>query len=196
MRRLVRGFSLIEVLVGLLIISIGALGMVALQARSLVLSQDSVQRNNAIMLAGDLLELMRSNPDGALSDRLFSTSSKYYKAAGSDFASVALDAADVSCAKLQRGAGGETVAGKDLTCWLQQVQALLPVNATLLKNNFAVCPSQQPPQVGSTAPYNDTNACVTNNASMVMIVIAWQDASSNDQGCHGGICFYILRAEL
>ncbi|SEP42964.1 type IV pilus modification protein PilV [Pseudomonas sp. Snoq117.2] len=59
-----RGFSLIEVLVSLIVICIGVLGMVALQSRSLVQTQDSVLRNNAIMLAGDLIEMMRSNPGG------------------------------------------------------------------------------------------------------------------------------------
>lgn len=188
-----QGFSLIEVLVSLIVICIGVLGMVALQSRSLVQTQDSVLRNNAIMLAGDLIEMMRSNPGGALAGDLFSVTSKYHKDAGSDFASVALESADDSCAKLARGVGGDTVAGKDLTCWLRQVKALLPVTDDLIKANFAVCPSLAPPAVGSTTPYD---ACGTENSSIAMVVLAWQDASSNTQGCAGGICYYVLRAEL
>lgn len=187
------GFSLIEVLVSLIVICIGVLGMAALQSRSLVQSQDSVLRNTAIMLAGDLIEMMRSNPDGALNGDLFSVTSKYYKAAGSDFATTALDSADGSCAKLARGVGGDAIAGKDLTCWLRQVKALLPVTDDLIKANFAVCPSLAAPVVGSTTPYS---ACGSANSSVAMVVLAWQDASGNTQGCAGGICYYVLRAEL
>ncbi len=191
------GFSLIEVLVSLVIICTGVLGLVALQSRSLVLSQDAIQRNNAIMLAGDLLELMRSNPDAALdSGGRFFTDSPYAKPVGEDFTTRALEAADGSCATLDRGEGGETVAGKDLACWLQQVRTLLPVSDAILKANFTVCPTRQPPQVGSAAPYADPNACVSPTASMVMIVIAWQDNTGNSAGCSGGLCFYTLRGEL
>lgn len=191
------GFSLIEVLVSLIIICIGVLGLVALQSRSLVLSQDAIQRNNAIMLAGELLELMRSNPGAALDNKgRFSTASPYAKPAGEDFGTRALEAADGSCATLDRGQGGETIAGKDLTCWLQQVRTLLPVNDAVISANFAVCPTRQPPQIGSTAPYADADACVSPTASMVMIVIAWQDNTGNSAGCSGGLCFYTLRGEL
>ncbi len=191
------GFSLIEVLVSLVIICIGVLGLVALQSRSLVLSQDAIQRNNAIMLAGDLLELMRSNAGAALDSKgRFSTDSPYAKPAGQDFTTLPLDSADGSCATLERGLGGSSIAGKDLTCWLQQVKTLLPVTDALIKANFAVCPTRQPPQVGSTAPYSDADACVSPNASMVMIVIAWQDHTGNSASCSGGLCFYTLRGEL
>lgn len=191
------GFSLIEVLVSLVIICTGVLGLVALQSRSLVLSQDAIQRNNAIMLAGDLLELMRSNTGSALDGKgRFFTDSPYAKPAGGDFTTRALEAADGSCATLNRGQGGEVIAGKDLACWLQQVRALLPVSDAILKANFAVCPTRQPPQVGSAAPYADPSACVSPDASMVMIVIAWQDNTGNSAGCSGGLCFYTLRGEL
>jgi len=190
------GFSLIEVLVSLVIICIGVLGLVALQSRSLVLSQDAIQRNNAIMLASELLELMRSNPSAALGGDTFNTTSPYAKAAGKDFAAVALDAGDGSCATLERSAGGTSLAGKELGCWLQQVRTLLPVSDALIKAHFAVCPARKPPQLGSTAPYNDPDACVSPSASMVMIVIAWQDNTGNTASCSGGVCFYTLRGEL
>lgn len=70
------GFSMIEVLVTLVLISIGVLGMVALQARTIQYTQDAVQRNTAAMLANDLVELMRAMPEG-LAD--------FYNAAGTTF---------------------------------------------------------------------------------------------------------------
>ena len=106
------GFSMIEVLVSLLILCIGILGMAALQTRSIKLTQDSVQLNNATMLAGDLLEMMRSNPGN--NSALFTTSSNYYKPLNSDFQTTPL-ASGESCASLDRSLGGEAVARKDLT---------------------------------------------------------------------------------
>ena len=64
-----KGFSLIEVLVALLLTTIGVLGMVALQGRSIQYTQDSVQRNTAILLSGDLIEIIRAHPK-----ELFNTS--------------------------------------------------------------------------------------------------------------------------
>lgn len=89
-----KGFSLIEVLVALLLTTIGVLGMVALQGRSIQYTQDSVQRNTAIVLAGDLIEIVRAHPK-----ELFNTSppqfpmnsglkdsSIFYKDAGDELA--------------------------------------------------------------------------------------------------------------
>ena len=56
------GFSLIEVMVTLVLTTIGILGMVAMQGRSIQYSQDAVHRNAAVMLTGDLLEIIRTNP--------------------------------------------------------------------------------------------------------------------------------------
>ena len=58
-----KGFSLIEVLVTLLLVTVGLLGVVALQSRGIQFTQDSVQRNSAIELSNQLLELMRANAD-------------------------------------------------------------------------------------------------------------------------------------
>lgn len=57
--RRIRGSSLMEVLVALLIMSTGLLGLVALQARSLRASVEAVQRMQVVMLAQQLLDLMR-----------------------------------------------------------------------------------------------------------------------------------------
>src|SRR5262245_36320021 len=70
------GFSMIEVLISLLLICVGVLGMVALQGRAIPYTQDSQQRNNAAMLASDLMELIRSDAGHINS---------YVKNSGSDF---------------------------------------------------------------------------------------------------------------
>ncbi|RLU00871.1 type IV pilus modification protein PilV [Ketobacter sp.] len=55
------GVGLIEVLVALLILTIGILGMVALQTRALQFSQDSVYTSQALMMAYEMTDRMRAN---------------------------------------------------------------------------------------------------------------------------------------
>jgi type IV pilus assembly protein PilV len=55
------GFTLIEVLVGLLIFSFGILGFVGMQARAMQLSVDAEDRNRAALLASELISGMWTN---------------------------------------------------------------------------------------------------------------------------------------
>lgn len=57
------GFSLIEVLVALMILSIGILGVAGLQATSKRTSYAALQRTTATMLTQDILERIRANAD-------------------------------------------------------------------------------------------------------------------------------------
>lgn len=56
-----RGFSLIEVLVALLVLSIGLLGLAALQTVSLQYNTGSYYRTQAAFLAYDIIDRMRVN---------------------------------------------------------------------------------------------------------------------------------------
>ena len=66
----IRGFSMIEVLVTILLICIGVLGLVALQGRTITYTQDSALRNAAAMLADDLQEMMRADLDKVIANGL------------------------------------------------------------------------------------------------------------------------------
>lgn len=59
------GFSLIEVLVALLVLSIGLLGLAMLQVQGMRFTADSYQRSQATILAYDLMDRMRANKVGA-----------------------------------------------------------------------------------------------------------------------------------
>lgn len=61
------GFTLLEVLVALLIVSIGLLGLAALMSTSLKNNQGASQRSQATWLAYDILDRMRANETLALS---------------------------------------------------------------------------------------------------------------------------------
>jgi type IV pilus assembly protein PilV len=59
-----RGFSLIEVMVSVLITSVSLLGMAGVQVTSKRASHEAIQRTTATTMAMDILERMRSNPQG------------------------------------------------------------------------------------------------------------------------------------
>ena len=60
-----KGVGLIEVLVAVLILSIGVLGLVGLQTRSLQLSQESLLSSQALLMAYEMTDRMRANKDSA-----------------------------------------------------------------------------------------------------------------------------------
>lgn len=58
------GFSLIEVLVALFVLSIGLLGLAALQTTGLKFNHQSYQRTQAVIQAYDIIDRMRHNTVG------------------------------------------------------------------------------------------------------------------------------------
>ena len=58
------GFSLIEVLVTLVIVSMGTLGMAGMQAVSMKSNTFALQETQAATLAQDMVERIRANPEG------------------------------------------------------------------------------------------------------------------------------------
>ncbi|HWP19433.1 MAG TPA: type IV pilus modification protein PilV [Burkholderiaceae bacterium] len=66
-RRGQRGAGLIEVLVAVLVLSIGILGIAGLQARALKNNQGAFDRSQAVMLSYFMLDAMRVNADQAKS---------------------------------------------------------------------------------------------------------------------------------
>lgn len=96
----VRGFTLIEAMVALLVLSIGLLGIAALYVETLRASRSALFRTQAVNLAADLADRIRANriPAGA------------YNCGDPCVASAGLNA----------------LAQADLTEWLANVGALLP----------------------------------------------------------------------
>lgn len=62
--QLQRGSSLIEVLVALLVFSVGMLGLAALQLNALQGASDSSQRSQTTWIMQDIAERFRANPEG------------------------------------------------------------------------------------------------------------------------------------
>ncbi|MHB8727921.1 MAG: type IV pilus modification protein PilV [Sulfuricaulis sp.] len=79
--RRARGFSLVEVLVSLLVLSIGLLGLAALQTTSLRFNRQSYQRTQATLQAYDILDRMRANTLGRQAGNYDSVSPAGYRPA-------------------------------------------------------------------------------------------------------------------
>jgi type IV pilus assembly protein PilV len=60
-----RGFSLIEVLIALLVLSVGLLGLAMLQIQGFRFNTNSYQRTQATMLANDIIDRIRANKAGS-----------------------------------------------------------------------------------------------------------------------------------
>lgn len=64
-RRRQSGLGMIEILVAVLILSIGLLGLAAMQVTSTKMTTQAQQKTQAILLAQDLIERVRANRDNA-----------------------------------------------------------------------------------------------------------------------------------
>lgn len=69
-RREQAGYSLVEVLVAMLIISIGVLGMVALQSLALRNTGSSMERSQAVIQTYSYLDVLRANRNQAVISQL------------------------------------------------------------------------------------------------------------------------------
>lgn len=61
------GFSLLEVLISIVVLSVGLLGIAGLQLMSLKMNDSAYYRSQAVILAEDMLDRMRSNRVSAIS---------------------------------------------------------------------------------------------------------------------------------
>lgn len=59
-----RGFSLIEVLIALIVMSVGMLGIAGLYVHGMQAGRTSLFRHHAVALAGDVADRVRANPMG------------------------------------------------------------------------------------------------------------------------------------
>ena len=57
-----RGFSLVEVLIALIIMSVGMLGIAGLYVQSMQAGRTSMFRHHAVTMAGDVADRIRANP--------------------------------------------------------------------------------------------------------------------------------------
>ncbi|MDH4107883.1 MAG: type IV pilus modification protein PilV [Gammaproteobacteria bacterium] len=115
------GFSLVEVLIALVIMSVGMLGIAGLYVHSMQAGRTSIFRHQAVTLAGDIADRIRANPRGGVA----------YMAAAADFNCVG---GGVDCSPAE-------MAQNDILLWEQQAAGSLPNGAVNIVFNNGVVPN-------------------------------------------------------
>ena len=105
-----KGFSLVEVLIALIIMSVGMLGIAGLYVQSMQAGRTSMLRHHAVTLAGDIADRIRANP----------TAGAAYTAA---------DGADNDCVAKGETCNVAEMAAHDIGLWQAQAESFLPVFA-------------------------------------------------------------------
>jgi type IV pilus assembly protein PilV len=117
------GFSLLEVLIALVILSVGLLGLAALQAEGLRGSSTAQQRFQAVRLASDIADRMRSNIAGALTDAYVIAATDNAATGASNNCS---DHVESGAAVAASDCTAAEMAAYDLALWRANLAALLP----------------------------------------------------------------------
>jgi type IV pilus assembly protein PilV len=104
-----QGFNLVEVLIALIIMSVGMLGIAGLYVHSMQAGRTSLFRHHAVTLAGDVADRIRANP----------TARAAYGLAG----------ADNNCVSGGIDCTPAAMAANDIFLWQQQAVDTLPTGA-------------------------------------------------------------------
>ena len=133
-----RGFSLIEVLIALIIMSVGMLGIASLYVHSMQAGRTSLFRHNAVTLAGDVADRMRANPTGAN-------------------AYTALLGADNDCIDGGTNCSNTQMAAQDILAWQLQADDTLPNGTVTIGFDNTVNPPVYTIAINWNEPMLDPN---------------------------------------
>ncbi|MSR08116.1 MAG: type IV pilus modification protein PilV [Gammaproteobacteria bacterium] len=106
-----KGFTLVEVLVALVVMSVGILGIAALYLEGLRAGRTALYRTTAVNLAADMVDRIRANPNARLA----------YAGTG--------PGADGGCVNGPVNCTAEQLADDDWCGWSNQLAAQLPAGA-------------------------------------------------------------------
>ncbi|MFT6463653.1 type IV pilus modification protein PilV [Halopseudomonas sp.] len=165
-----RGFSLLEVLITILLITVGVLGMVAMQGRSIQYTNDSLHRTQAAILANEMIEIVRASPTLATDDEAF-------------YFSAELPTSVKDCREID----GASLMGDQIACWGDKVRRLLPdAGAQDVSGQFHVCRTEV-----------DGGLC--GNGAAVEVQVAWRASGEQclmDSEADPSICTYRARTQI
>ena len=139
--RRVAGFTLIEVLIALVILSVGMLGIAGLYVTSMQAGRTSILRHNAVTLAGDIADRIRANPRAGPA----------YALAGANNNCVD---GGVNCTLGQ-------MAAHDIFLWDQQAANTMPNGTVNIVFNNGVAPPTYQITVAWTEPGENLNYSIT-----------------------------------
>ncbi len=119
------GFTLLEVLIALLILSVGLLGLASLQTRGLAMGHNAYLRGQAVLLARDMAERIRANSNYVLTTA--ETGATEYTI-DYDHTPTSTDCSAASCTPVQ-------LAQYDIDQWLTSLGSTLPMGAGQISKN-------------------------------------------------------------
>ena len=151
--RMQRGFSMIEVLVTLLIISLALLGTAGLQAYSMRLSQGGQFRTQAVFLTADLAERMEANRRGAVAGDYVVANSNVPVAA--------------STACVDAVCSADALAGFDLAQWQNAIAVTLPQSTWTVAQTVAGNPTTYTITISWVDRLSDTTVEAHDNTSQL-----------------------------
>ncbi|HSG57901.1 MAG TPA: type IV pilus modification protein PilV [Woeseiaceae bacterium] len=136
-----RGFSLVEVLIALIIMSVGMLGIAGLYVQSMQAGRTSMFRHQAVTLAGDVADRIRANPRAGIA----------YAGQGANNNCVA---AGIDCNEAQ-------MAANDISIWDQEAQDALPNGDVIVQFDDTVNPPLYTISINWTEPGEVLNYTIT-----------------------------------
>ena len=174
------GFSLVEVLVSIVVLTFGLLGMVGMQAAALKSNREARLQSSAVVLARELAEMIRGNRvvgvlPAATNPYIGSfTSGAFTSTAGT--AVYCLSVGSV-CAGATPLASATATANAEMTEWLERVNAELP------GVRVAVCYDSAPFDASGLPQW----AC-TAGGGIIVVKIGWVRGST-DKSLTGAAAF-------
>ena len=115
-----RGFSLVEVLVTILMLSLGLLGIASMQLKALEYNQGAYLRSQAVVLGYDILDRMRANKSGITSSS--------YDGINTNTITTGSDCEAASCTSAN-------MASYDAHQWKLNIESLLPSGVGITSQN-------------------------------------------------------------
>ncbi|WOD12130.1 type IV pilus modification protein PilV [Pseudomonas sp. NyZ704] len=165
-----RGFSLLEVLITILLITVGVLGMVAMQGRSIQYTNDSLHRTQAAILANEMIEIVRASPTFATDGDAF-------------YFSAVLPTSDGDCREINSA----SLMEDQIACWGDKVRRLLPdAGSDAVSGQFHVCRTE-------------VTGGLCGNGAAVEVQVAWRAAGEqclNNAEANSAICTYRVRTQI
>ncbi len=139
------GFSLVEVLITLVIMSVGMLGIAGLYVQSMQAGRTSMFRHHAVTLAGDVADRIRANPTAGIAYNHAAT------ATGTDNSCVT---GGVDCSPAE-------MAANDIFLWQAQAQDTLPAGSVTVVFDNGVNPPSYQITVGWNEPGEQPTYIIT-----------------------------------
>lgn len=132
------GFSLVEVLVALIIMSVGMLGIATLFVQSMQAGRTSMFRHHAVTLAGDIADRIRANPRAGIA----------YQG----------DGGDNGCIATGKNCSEAAMAANDIFLWDAQVSESLPAGDVTVTFDDTTAPPEYTIRIDWDEPGEDPNA--------------------------------------